>query len=30
VLSPHTAIGTRVNGAEDVEEMVANLAGAMK
>ncbi|MPY70374.1 MAG: D-glycerate dehydrogenase [Alphaproteobacteria bacterium] len=29
-LSPHIAIGTRVNGAEDVEEMVANLAGAMK
>lgn len=29
-LSPHTAIGTRVNGAEDVEEMIANLAGAMK
>jgi phosphoglycerate dehydrogenase-like enzyme len=29
-LSPHTAIGTRVNGAEDVEEMVANLARAMK
>ena len=29
-LSPHTAIGTRVNGAGDVEEMVANLARAMK
>jgi lactate dehydrogenase-like 2-hydroxyacid dehydrogenase len=29
-LSPHIAIGTRVNGAEDVEEMVNNLNEAMK
>ncbi len=29
ILSPHTAIGSRVNGAEDMERLVANLAGAL-
>lgn len=29
ILSPHTAIGSRVNGAEDMERLIANLAGAL-
>jgi len=29
ILSPHIAIGTRVNGAEDMERLVANLAAAL-
>jgi len=29
ILSPHTAIGSRVNGAEDMERLVANLANAL-
>lgn len=29
ILSPHIAIGTRVNGADDMEELMSNLAAAM-
>jgi phosphoglycerate dehydrogenase-like enzyme len=29
ILSPHIAIGTRVNGADDMEELIANLAAVM-
>jgi phosphoglycerate dehydrogenase-like enzyme len=30
ILSPHIAIGSRVHGAEDLEELVGNLAAAMR
>lgn len=29
IMSPHIAIGTRVNGAHDMEALIANLAGAI-
>ena len=29
IMSPHIAIGTRVNGAHDMEAMISNLANAV-